>query len=129
MQIITKRRLKAYFIDLAVATAITAGIECILRKKIKSEVVHIAVTPLIVPLALEYLQFKRNGQTCGYKTMGLILESEDGSKLTNKQITQRMFYNQAISSFKYMVHPAKYLKGDGHILPHDNVANTIVREI
>ncbi len=129
MHPITKKRLKAYFIDFAIASVVTLGIESILRKKIKNEVVYIIVTPLVIPFSLEYLQLKRSGQTIGYKTSGLILESLITRELTREQIVKRTFYSQLVSPFKYLAHPRKYWKSEGQILPHDRVAKTIVSEI
>ena len=128
MQTITKKRLKAYFIDFAIASVVTLGIESILRKKIKSEVFYIIVTPVVIPFSLEYLQLKRRGQTVGYKASGLILQSKDATPLTSNQVIKRTFYSQLVSPFKYLAHPRKYWKSDGQILPHDRVANTIVSE-
>ncbi|CDO03829.1 hypothetical protein BN988_02357 [Oceanobacillus picturae] len=70
MKSITKKRTKAFLIDLAISSAITAGLEYFLRKKVKSEAIHAIVTPSIVMWSLEYGQLRRNGQTFGYKKWG-----------------------------------------------------------
>lgn len=129
METITKKRLKAYFIDLAITMGVMAGVEYLLRKKIKSEVVHIFVTPVLLPWTLEYLQLKINHQTVGYKRYGLLLEDATGSDLTNKQILKRMMYSQMVSPIKYFTQHANFEQSKGGILPHDKVAGTIVREV
>ena len=83
MESITKKRAIAFLMDTAISTAVTLGVEYFLRKKVKSEVVHALVTPTAMLWALEYAQLRKNGQTIGYKAMGLALENEDGRPLSN----------------------------------------------
>lgn len=52
--------------------------------------------------ALEYAQLRKNGQTIGYKAMGLALENEDGRPLSAGQIIKRMAYRDTISTFDYL---------------------------
>ncbi len=65
-----KKRTKAFLIDLAISSVVTVGVEYVLRKKVKNEVVHALVTPTVVMWALEYAQLRQNGQTIGYKKNG-----------------------------------------------------------
>lgn len=129
MNSITKKRIKAYFIDFVVSGLAVGTVEYLLRKKVKSEVVHILITPVVVPWSLECIQLKISGQTLGYKIMGLSLEGADTSDLTRKQIAKRMLYRQTVSPFKFLAHPIEFSKINGNALPHDHAANTFVREV
>ncbi|RDW14973.1 RDD family protein [Oceanobacillus chungangensis] len=129
MKSITKKRTKAYFIDLAISTAVTAGIEYFMRKKVKNEAVHALVTPTLVTWSLEYAQQRKSSQTIGYKTMGLALKNEDDSVLTPNQIIKRMTYRDTFSTFDYFKKQKAFEVEDGAILPHDQVAGTVVREV
>ncbi|WP_107948921.1 RDD family protein [Lysinibacillus parviboronicapiens] len=129
MQSITKKRTKAFLIDLAISSVVTVGVEYVLRKKVKTEVVHALVTPTVVMWALEYAQLRQNGQTIGYKKMGLALESEDGTKLTSAQLIKRIAYRDTVSTFDYVKNPKSFEKQQGEILPHDHFSHTNVKEI
>ncbi|MDY0404884.1 RDD family protein [Virgibacillus sp. 179-BFC.A HS] len=129
MKTITKKRVKAYLIDVAITTAVTAGLEYFLRKKVKSEVFHTIVTPTAVMATLEYTQMRRNAQTFGYKKMGIKLDNIDGSALHSKQIIKRMIYRETISTFKYLGNPKAFAKEEGAVFPHDSYAETIVKEV
>nr|WP_106783190.1 RDD family protein [Lysinibacillus timonensis] len=128
MKTLTKKRLKAYLIDSAVSTALSFAVESLLRKKVKNEAVHSIVTPTVVMWALEYIQLRNNGQTIGYKTMGLAIENKDGSKLTNNQIAKRILYRDTVSTFVYLKDRERFEGEDGSIFPHDHFAGTIVIE-
>jgi uncharacterized RDD family membrane protein YckC len=125
---ITKKRFKAYLIDVAVSTAATAGVEYLLRKKIKNEAFHALVTPTAVMWALEYAQMRSSGRTIGYKTMGLALENEDGTEPTPGQIVKRMAYRDTISTFDYLKDRESFQAQDGALFPHDRVSGTVVKE-
>lgn len=129
MKPITKKRFKAYLIDTAIATAITAGVECVLRKRIKNEAFHALVTPTLVMWTLEYTQLKRTGQTIGYKQQGLLLETENGQKPETEQIIKRMAYRDSIGGFKYLGNPKGFDEGEGETMPHDRYAQTKVSEL
>lgn len=129
MKSITKKRTKAFLIDLAISSAVTAGVEYFLRKKVKSEAIHALVTPSIVMWTLEYGQLRRNGQTFGYKKMGLELESKQGSELTSGQIIKRMGYRDTVSFFDYLKNPKNFEDQDGAVLTHDRFSNTVVKEL
>ena len=129
MNAITKKRMKAYFIDLAIYTAALGVTEYVLRKKVKSEAVHALVTPSIVYCTLESIQLYRSGQTIGYKKMGLLLESTTGHPLTNTQILKRIFYRDTISGVKYVLNRPSFDTSNGQQLPHDVYAKTVVKEV
>ncbi|TDL30827.1 RDD family protein [Jeotgalibacillus sp. S-D1] len=129
MNAITKKRTKAYFIDLAVSTIVTAGVELLLRRKVKSEFVHAVITPTAVMWSLEYIQLRQSGQTIGNRVMGLSLENGDGTELTCNQILKRMAYRDTKSTFDYLKDRKGFEGDDGSVLPHDGFANTIVKEI
>lgn len=129
MKALTKKRAKAYCIDLAISTAITGIVELILRKKIKSEAFHAVVTPSVIMGSLECAQLLRNGQTIGYKKMGLILESESASTITAKQVVKRIMYRDSLSSLKLLTNRKSFEGEDGSILPHDVFAGTVVKEV
>jgi len=130
MKTITKKRLKAYFIDALISTVAVAGAEYVLRKKVKNEAFHVVVTPTIIMWALEYTQLKLSGQTVGYKQQKIILESQvDNELLTSKQILKRMAYRDTVSTFTYLSNPKQFAKNEGAILPQDRYAKTVVKEV
>ncbi|MEI3605002.1 RDD family protein [Pseudogracilibacillus sp. SE30717A] len=130
MKAITKKRLKAFAIDLMISSAVTAGVEYVLRKKIKNEAFHALVTPTIVMWTLEYAQLKNSGQTIGYKNQNLVLESQnEHESLRSEQILKRMAYRDYVSTFSYLKSPKRFEEGEGEVLAQDRYANTIVREI
>ncbi|KOS68860.1 RDD family protein [Lysinibacillus contaminans] len=129
MEPVTKKRTKAFLIDVAVSSVVTAGVEYFLRKKVKNEAVHALITPTVVMWALEYAQLRQNGQTIGYKATGLALENEEGSELTSGQILKRMAYRDTVSTFDYLKNPKEFEKQDGEILPHDRFSSTVVKEL
>lgn len=128
MKSITKKRTKAYFIDFAISTLVTAGVEQLLRKKVKNEFIHAVITPTVVMWSLEYIQLRQSGQTIGKKAMGLSLENGDGSELTSEQIVKRMAYRDTKSTLDYLKDRKGFEGEDGSVLPHDAFANTIVKE-
>ena len=129
MKSITKKRTKAFAIDFAISTAVTAGVEYFLRKKVKSEAVHAIITPGLVMWTLEYAQLCKSGQTVGYKKMGLTLESETNSELSCKQIIKRIAYRETLSTFDYIRNSKAFEAKDGAIFPHDRVSGTVVRGV
>ncbi len=130
MKTITKKRMKAYFIDALISTVAVAGAEYVLRKKVKNEAFHVLVTPTVLMWTLEYTQLKMSGQTIGYKQQKLILESQvDNELLTSKQILKRMAYRDTISTFAYLSNPKHFAKNEGAILPQDRYAKTVVKEV
>ena len=129
MKSITKKRLGAIMIDSVVAATVSLGVEYLLRKKVKNEFVHTVVTPTVLFWGLEYAQLRKNGQTLGYKAMGLALENADGSKLKDAQIAKRILYRDTISTFDYLKDRQHFEKQDGARLPHDGFAHTLVKEV
>ncbi|MDG5472329.1 RDD family protein [Jeotgalibacillus sp. ET6] len=128
MESITKKRTKAILIDLAISSVVTAGVEYLLRKKVKNELVHTLVTPTVVMWGLEYAQLHCGGQTIGYKKMGIALESEEGSDLTTEQIFKRLLYRDTKSTLDLWKNRSSFEGEAGAVLPHDVFAGTIVRE-
>lgn len=129
MKSITKKRTKAFLIDLAIAIAVTYGVEYFLRKKVKNQVVHSVVTPTIVMWTLEYAQLRRCGQTIGYKRMGQSLENKEDSELTPCQIIKRMSYRNTVSIIDYLKSPRTFEDKAGALLPHDRFSDTKVKEL
>jgi len=126
---ISKKRTKAFLIDIAISSAVTAGVEYILRKKVKNETIHAIVTPTVVMWSLELAQLRKKGQTVGYKKMGLVLENKNGTRVTSSQIIKRMAYRDSISTFDYLKNPKAFEQQNGQLLPHDSFSGTIVKEI
>ncbi|SOC05608.1 uncharacterized RDD family membrane protein YckC [Ureibacillus xyleni] len=129
METLTKKRTKAILIDLAISGVVTAGVESLLRKKIKNEAFHALVTPTVVFWGLEYAQLRNKGQTIGYKAVGLKLENTEGATPTCDQILKRVAYRDFISTFDYLLKRKNFEQQDGAILPHDCVAGTYVKEL
>ncbi|MBA2176255.1 RDD family protein [Halobacillus locisalis] len=128
MKAMTKKRTKAVLIDLAISGVVTAGVECLLRKKVRKEWVHALITPTTVAWGLEYAQLRSCGQTVGYKAMGLKLESEDGSPACSAQIIKRMAHRDMIGGIVYLKNRRDFEGQDGAVLPHDTFSGTIVKE-
>ncbi|MEY9971353.1 hypothetical protein ABH966_001726 [Lysinibacillus sp. RC46] len=129
MNSISKKRTKAFLIDIAISSAVTAGVEYILRKKVKNEAIHAIVTPTVVMWSLELAQLRKKGQTVGYKKMGLVLENKIGTRVTSSQIIKRIAYRDSISTFDYLKNPKAFEQQNGQLLPHDSFSGTIVKEI
>lgn len=129
MKSITKKRTKAFLIDLAISTAVTAGVEYVLRKKVQNKAIHAIVTPTAVMWSLEFAQLRNNGKTVGYKKMGIALENKSGTKLTSAQILKRMAYRDSISPFDYLKNPTAFEQQNGQLLPHDHFSDTVVKEV
>lgn len=129
MKKISKKRTTAYLLDAVVSGVVTAGVEHLLRKKIKNEAFHALLTPTVVMWTLEYAQLRKSGQTLGYKTMGLKLNSTEGTELTSGQIIKRMVYRDTISTFNYIKDRKAFEGEDGKMYPHDRKSNTIVTEV
>ncbi|WP_077298734.1 RDD family protein [Virgibacillus pantothenticus] len=129
MKSLTKKRMKAFFIDVAISAAVTAGVEYVLRKKVKNEAVHAIVTPTVVMWSLEYIQLRQRGQTVGYNQMGLELQSETGFELTPIQIFKRMAYRDTLSNLQYIINRNSFEEKDGAVFPHDRYSGTIVKEV
>ncbi|MFF2177648.1 RDD family protein [Lysinibacillus sp. NPDC058147] len=129
MNSISKKRTKAFLIDIAISSAVTAGVEYILRKKVKNEAIHAIVTPTVVMWSLELAQLRKKGQTVGYKKMGLVLENKNGTRVTSSQIIKRMAYRDSISTFDYLKNPKAFEQQNGQLLPHDSFSGTVVKEI
>ncbi|MGP4070011.1 RDD family protein [Halobacillus sp. B29] len=128
MESVTKKRGAAFAIDLAISTAVTFGVEKLLRKKLKSEAFHALITPTLVMWSLEYAQLKTSGSTAGYQALGLSLEKETGGRPTSKQILKRMAYRDLISSFDYLKDRKGFQLEAGTLMPHDRYSGTIVKE-
>ncbi len=130
MERITKKRIKAYLIDLMISSAVTAGVEYVLRKKIKNEAFHALVTPTAVMWTIEYAQIKKTGQTIGYRSQGLVLESQSETEpLQPEQILKRMAYRDVVSTFTYFKSPTKFEEKEGAVLAQDRYAKTLVKEV
>lgn len=126
MDTLTQNRIKAFCIDFGISTALTIGIEQLLRKKIKNEAFHALVTPTVVMWGLEYAQLRRTNQTVGLRLKGLEIESENNLPINSKQIFKRMAYRDTILTLNYLKNPKKF--EDGTQLPHDRYAGTIIVE-
>ncbi|WP_100009792.1 RDD family protein [Lentibacillus sediminis] len=129
MNSITKKRLSGYLIDVAISTAVTAGVEYFLRKKVKNEAVHALVTPTVVLWGLEYVQLRQCRQTLGYKAMGITVENKEGGGLSDKQILKRMAYRDTVSTFDYLKNRKAFEGETGEVLPHDRYAGAVVRDV
>lgn len=128
MQAITKKRLKAYLIDLAVSTTVTLATESLLKKKLKSDVYYNLVHPMLVQWSLEYAQLKCEGRTLGYRQAGLKLESTNGDKLSDSQIIKRMAYRDTVGGFLYLKNREHFEGRDGTQFPYDRSAGVKVKE-
>lgn len=128
MEALTKKRLKASLIDVCISTAVSLGAEYFLRKKIKNEAFYTIVLPMLSQYTLEYVQLKNNGQTIGYKIMGIELKSKDGQELTNDQILKRMLHRDTTSTLAYLKNRDSFEAQAGKCFPHDHKTGTMVIE-
>ncbi|CEI80532.1 hypothetical protein J18TS1_34250 [Oceanobacillus oncorhynchi subsp. incaldanensis] len=129
MQAITKKRLKAYLIDLTVSTTVTLATESLLEKKIKSPVFFNLVNPTLIMWSLEYAQLKCGGQTLGHRAAGVKLERTDGGDLTGSQIIKRMAYRDTVGTFGYWKNREKFEGKDGSQFPYDHSAGVKMKEV
>lgn len=129
MKAITKKRLKAYLIDLTVSTAVTLATESLLKKKIKSPVFYNLVHPTMIMWSLEYAQLKCGSQTLGYRAAGLKLERADGGDLTGSQLIKRMAYRDTVGTFSYWKRREQFEGRDGSQFPYDHSVGVKVKEV
>lgn len=128
MKELSKKRSKAMLIDFLTATAALAALEAAVPKKVKNNAAYSLVVPTLVVWGLEYMQLAKSGQTLGYKTQGLVLESEDGQKPSGEQIAKRFLYRDFISTIDYFKDRQGFEQLGGASFPHDAYARTLVRE-
>jgi len=128
MNPLTKKRTQAVLIDGVIAGLLSFGVEQLVRKKVKSEFVHAVITPTLVSYALEACQMSRNGQTLGYKLMGLELKNDDGTPVTAEQAFKRALHRDTISIVAYVKDRAHFEAEDGAVLPHDAAFHMHVTE-
>ena len=126
MHNLTKKRTKAYFIDMAISTVVTVSLDSFLSKRIKNDTIHTWVTPSVIMWSLEYVQMKSRKQTIGYKLMGLSLENQSDSETSTEQLLKRMVYRDLISFF--LIKSKNFEREKGAVLPHDHYALTRVKE-
>ncbi|WP_214715072.1 RDD family protein [Exiguobacterium sp. s151] len=128
MNPLTKKRTKAVLIDGVIAGLLSFGVEQLVRKKVKSEFVHVVITPTLVAYALEACQMRRVGQTLGYKLMGLELKNDDGTPVTAEQALKRALHRDTRSIVTYVKDRAHFEAEDGAVLPHDKALQMHVIE-
>jgi len=128
MKELSKKRSKAMFIDFLTATTALGVLEAAVPKKVKNNAAYSLVVPTLVVWGLEYMQLAKSGQTLGYKTQGLVLESEDGQKPSGEQIAKRFLYRDFISTIDYFKDRKGFEQLGGASFPHDAYARTVVRE-
>ena len=133
MKDLSKKRTKAVLIDTAVTTAVSLTVEAALKgvtkKNRSAEAVYATLLPTVVMWGLEALQFKNNGQTLGYKLMGLKLETQDGRVPTCEQALKRAVYRDTLSTFDYLKDRRGFEGEDGAEFPHDRKYDLVVREV
>ncbi|WP_214788297.1 RDD family protein [Exiguobacterium sp. s21] len=128
MNPLTKKRTKAVLIDGVIAGLLSFGVEQLVRKKVKSEFVHVVITPTLIAYALEACQMRRGGQTLGYKLMGLELKNDDGTPVTAEQAFKRALHRDTISIVAYVKDRPHFEAEDGAVLPHDAAFHMHVTE-
>ncbi|MCP3760966.1 RDD family protein [Domibacillus sp. A3M-37] len=130
MKEVTKKRTKAVLIDQLIYNLAFTGAGAAFRRKkqVKSEFLSSVIVPTMVMWGMEYIQLRKTGQTTGYKKMGLVLESEDGSPLTSSQIIKRILYRDSVSGLVYFKDRDRFEAQNGAQFPHDTFAGTIVKE-
>ncbi|MFC4354983.1 RDD family protein [Chryseomicrobium palamuruense] len=133
MKELSKKRTKAILIDTVIATAVSIGIETALKSVTKknrsAEAVYATLLPTFVMWGMEAIQMKNNGQTLGYKAVGLKLETEDGQNPSCEQVLKRAVYRDMVSTFDYLKDRKGFEGKDGSAYPHDQKFGTVVREV
>lgn len=126
-----KKRIKALLIDSLVSGAASLAVEGVFRAATKNkknagtEFCYSVILPTVTFWGLEYIQLRQRGQTIGHKLQGIIIESEDGTALTDEQIVKRLMHRDSVSTFAYLKDRAAF---DGERLPHDLYAGTVLKE-
>lgn len=128
MNKLMKKRMKATAVDTAISIGIVSALEPLVRKKVKNKAVYDAIAPSLVFWGLEFAQMRFSGQTVGQKVAGIIIDTTDGSALSNEQILKRLIHRDTISTFAYLRDRPKYDFYEGTKLPHDLYADTVVKE-
>lgn len=131
MEPLMKKRIKALLIDSLVSSAASLTVEGVFRaatknkKNVGTEFCYNVVLPTVTFWGLEYIQLRRSGQTVGHKLQGIMIESEDGTALTDEQIVKRLIHRDSVSTFAYLKDRTSF---DGSRLPHDLYAGTVLKE-
>ena len=129
MNDLTKKRLKAMLIDMAVSSAVSAALEPLVKKKVKSDFVPNVIMPSVVLWGLEAAEIGLAGQTLGQKTMGIKIVTKDGGKPTTCQLLKRAMYRDSFSSISYLKDRKSFEENGGAVFPHDRYAGTLAKEL
>lgn len=125
MNELTKKRLKAMLIDMAVSSAF----EPLVKKKAKTGFVPNVIMPSVVLWGLEAAEIGLAGQTIGQKAMGIKLVTADGGKPTTGQLLKRAMHRDSLSSMSYLKDRKSFEGNGGAVFPHDRYAGTFVKKL
>ena len=129
MNDLTKKRLKAMLIDMAVSSAVSAALEPLVKTKVKSGFVPNVIMPSVVLWGLEAAEIGLAGQTLGQKAMGIKIVTTSGGKPTTGQLLKRAMHRDSLSSISYLKDRKSFEKNGGAVFPHDRYAGTLVKEL
>ena len=129
MNELTKKRLKAMLIDTAVSSIVSAALEPLVKKKVKSSFVPNVIMPSVVLWGLEAAEIGLAGQTLGQKAMGIKIVTADGGKPTTGQLLKRAMHRDSLSSMSYLKDRKSFEGNGGATFPHDLYAGTLVKEV
>ena len=129
MNELTKKRLKAMLIDTAVSSIVSAALEPLVKKKVKSSFVPNVIMPSVVLWGLEAAEIGLAGQTLGQKAMGIQIVTPDGSKPTTGQLLKRAVHRDSLSGIRYLKDRKGFEAKGGATFPHDLYAGTLVKEV
>lgn len=129
MDELTKKRLKAMLIDMAVSSAVSSAFEPLVKKKAKTGFVPNVIMPSVVLWGLEAAEIGLAGQTIGQKAMGIKLVTADGGKPTTGQLLKRAMHRDSLSSMSYLKDRKSFEGNGGAVFPHDRFAGTFVKKL
>lgn len=126
MNELTKKRLKAVGVDAVVSTAVSAALEPLVKKKVKSSFVYTVILPSAVAWGLEAAQVSLWGQTLGQKAAGIKIITEDGGKPGAGQMLKRAMHRDSVGAISYLKDREGFEAKGGAVYPHDEYAGTLV---
>lgn len=129
MDELTKKRLKAMLIDMAVSSAVSSAFEPLVKKKAKTGFVPNVIMPSVVLWGLEAAEIGLAGQTLGQKVMGIKIVTPGGGKPTTGQLLKRAVHRDSLSSISYLKDRKSFEEKGGAVFPHDLYAGTLVKEV
>lgn len=126
MNEMTKKRMQALGVDAVVSTAVSAALEPLMKKNMKSSFAYTVILPSAVAWGLEVAQISIWGQTIGQRAVGIKVIDEEGGTPSAGQVLKRAVHRDSVSGFSYLKNRESFDANGGTEYPHDQYAGTLV---